>query len=778
MKERNRRNRKGTDSGLADSVTHGRKPDDVLQGPGFRMERHGRYIKIDTHRTKEEHRRLTGAMAKSREALVREIRQADDELLALVHRYNSLELLAHISLLNLFEDMDTYKEYATHIRPPYIEHLALLELSDAKYEVRSLEMPDGPVVERAQSVLDTIFHKTVLLRMAKSVDSDRDGPPTKLEELAFRQYVQELVVRSPTYYDHWCDVLPGLFGSGHVAGWMTNNLGFDMPSALKMVEAVPHLMQGRLASRLQKAKGQEAQLVKAVYEYKRTGKYEGPEQVRKPATLIRNLGNKEAKRVIRDVVTAWGFFDLACTFSFTCQEIAEQAAVSAETAKAFLEVFSIGFGSTDKDYVIPELTHQLKLRPVIRHGENFFCPVPHLLLWAVKPAIESALKLGGGPDAGTSAACWERYQTQRAGFLVRRGLDYFRRLLPRATIFENLKYSIAEQDGEQAGQLDALVLFDRYAFFVEAKGGEFSVAARRGAPARLLRDLKDLVAEPHSQAKRALQFVSSTDNPVFWLSARKEVRFDKAKHDQSIIVAITLDHFDALTAALFELREIGILAAGELPWSVNMSDLRIIAESLSIPVQFTHYLKWRLHLNHAGEIHGHDELNWLGVYIAEGPRLLTVPEGNDRLDFTSYLTEFDDYYLYEMGERTKPAKRPEQYIPAEMRSLLNALETVGGYGYSSVGEALLDLDFKQRDRLANVIAKSLFNALKDNHIAETISFGKLIIELRPFVCGFKECERRALDLCAAKDCDALVLSLGSKEPLQLAAWGLSRKDTV
>lgn len=776
MKKRDPRDRKLSDFGSADAFAPKVRPDEVLQGPGFTILRHGRYVTIDSRRTKDEQRRLTRRLASSGDALLREIGETNQKLEALIHRYNSLELLAHISLLNTAENPNTYKEYESSIRPSYIEHLALLELKDRKYETRSLEMPDGLVVKETQALLDTIFHKTVWYRLAEATEPDDENAPGDLEELRFRQALHELVVRSPTYYDHWCDVLRRLFGSDYVVSRMENHLGFSIESALKLVEAVPRLEERKLASRMEEAREHEAWMRKAVDQFKRTGTYEGPKETRELVNEIRNLRGKDAKRALTNLSVAWAFFDLAGTLSFTIPEIAAQAGLPEPVAGDILGAFSLGFGTTKPDYMMPELTHQLKLRPLIRYRNKYFCPTPHLLLWAIKPMVESKLKPSASPKSRAVGALWQRYQKQRANFLVRQGLEYFKRLLPRATVYENLSYLLETADGPKLCELDGLVLFDKYAFFVEGKAGEFSPAARRGAPGRLIRDLKDLVAEPHVQAMRALQYVSSATNPVFFLPNGRQIELNKADQVENFLVTISLDHFDNLTAALFRLRGVGILPPGDLPWSINLSDLRIIAETLSIPVQFTHYLKWRLHINHAGEIYTHAELNWLGIYLAEGPQLLTVPDGYNELSFTTYMTAFDDYYLYEMGERTRPAERPSQYIPSEMRSMLDALEELAGYGYSSAGETLLDLNLKERDGLAACIAKSVSNLLKATGRVETVRFQKLAVELWPFPFTSDGCRVHADDVSTAQGRNALVFSLKGGEPLRLAAWALSRNS--
>ena len=61
-------------------------------------------------------------------------------------------------------------------------------------------------------------------------------------------------------------------------------------------------------------------------------------------------------------------------------------------------------------------------------------------------------------------------------FLVSEGLKSISKLLPGSQVYESLTYPIGPSE---RAELDALILFDRYVFLLEAKGGEFG-AARRG----------------------------------------------------------------------------------------------------------------------------------------------------------------------------------------------------------------------------------------------------------------------------------------------------------
>ena len=61
-------------------------------------------------------------------------------------------------------------------------------------------------------------------------------------------------------------------------------------------------------------------------------------------------------------------------------------------------------------------------------------------------------------------------------------------------------------------------------------------------------------------------------------------------------------------------------------------------------------------------------------------------------------------YLYEQGERTIPTSRPAQFNSSEVISLLQSLEVLDGYGYSAVGEALLNLNFEERRKFGKMTA--------------------------------------------------------------------------
>lgn len=76
------------------------KPDEIFEVPGLRVERRGRFISLQSHRTPDEHRRLIKRIIESRPRLLVEAEQANQELTNLLHEFNSLELVAQLWFIN------------------------------------------------------------------------------------------------------------------------------------------------------------------------------------------------------------------------------------------------------------------------------------------------------------------------------------------------------------------------------------------------------------------------------------------------------------------------------------------------------------------------------------------------------------------------------------------------------------------------------------------------------------------------------------------------------
>jgi hypothetical protein len=665
------------------------KPDDVFEGPGFTMKRYGRSIDIQTHRTPEQQAHLLKAIWESRPGLIQRAQSATDALCDLIRKYSSFDLVLHLWLQNSLFDPDNYKETESTQRPHFVEHATMLQLKDASPTVTGeiVVLPDDIV--RASNLLGDIFQLTVEYYGAEAANPELSGsPPSALDELRRRTLLREMMIGPPAYTHHWLAVLEGLFGPPHISSYLTQACGFDLSDAFSCYRAVAALIDEILTERSRTARNSEEQIKKQLKEYMETGKFEGELEHKAMFDAIRNMRSKERKRSISSISRHWVTVALADVLSFTPATLASKAGVSEQNASQFLDAFSLPFGSTKADYVIPAPLPTVRVRPVINLGDKFLCPLPFNFIWAIKPRFEEALKQSNR---------WNSYQKHRGSFLVSEGLKSISKLLPGSQVYESLTYPIGPSE---RAELDALILFDRYVFLLEAKGGEFG-AARRGGKEGIKRGLADLVGDPLEQGARAWDYIRKNEQPDFLAKDGKQVVLDKRRHTDISIITLTLDSLDVFTPEIHRLRETGVLGQHDLPWAVCLTDLMAVSEILQSPGEFTHFLRWRRAIGKAGDVSaGTDELNWLAIYLKEGPKLLKVPDGYSNLSFTSYTDDFDAFFLYEGGFRTQPASRPAQPIPASVRELLSATESSGIPGFTMVTETLLDLNFEEREQLA------------------------------------------------------------------------------
>lgn len=724
-------------------------PDEVFETPLFKMERFGRYIKINTARTQEQHQELIKRIVTHRPELRSRATAIRAELLELTHRYNSLELLAHLIAQNGFYDPDKYREFDSPLRPHFVEYMALLELCDQQYEYRRVEAPPGEDVEKAQALLEELFSTTIFHYQTEHISESSGSVPSALQELRLTAITHNIGIRSPAYHDHWVEVLVALFSTPAVSGWLTGQqLGIH--DILKCINACGRILPARLRSRIEMAKKERDALRLKLRELRR-GRGVAAEEA-ELLNMLASRNGKDRRAMMDSMLAQWAFLDLAGTWSFTAADLATEAGTSVQVAQAFLQNFSLTFSRPQDHEPFFKATHDLQLRPFISYEDRFMLAAPHLMLWAVKPSIEALLQ-------NDPAAPWEAYERGRSKLLVQKGIEYLCGAMPTGGYAQELYYNSAGKRCE----LDGIFTFDRYIFLVEAKAGAASPAGRRGAPKSIITDLKQLVRDPANQANRAKQFIESESIPTFTLKDGTKFAVTKAPYCEVVLVSLTLDNLGMFTSDLADMKKVGLQLPDKAAWAIYLPDLKIVTEVLASPSQFVHYVGWRRdHLESEGVSSGNDELNWLGIYLKEGPTRFRRTADLDFMSFTSYTDKFDDYFLSLMGERSTLARRPSQWMPREMFQIIGQLESAGTLGYTRATDALLNLSLGERKQLGKILRRHgkhgrLEALLKGEQVIAIITAGKTT----------QQCEEIAQQMAKEHAKSAVVLSLCSSS----VEWG-------
>lgn len=203
-------------------------------------------------------------------------------------------------------------------------------------------------------------------------------------------------------------------------------------------------------------------------------------------------------------------------------------------------------------------------------------------------------------------------------------------------VHAGVTYPVGESDAE----VDVLVTLPGATLIVECKGGRISREGRRGAPRRVERHIRDIVARANEQNARATQALANgvefrTDTGQALNIERDARRFP---------ITVTLDRVDPFSAFLGTSDP----ASGEeQSWILNLVDLVLLADALESPSDFIAYVDARRHMLNA-RTRTWVEVDALGGWCEDRlARLDRVPDPSTGqwVDFVSRTSEWmNDYY--------------------------------------------------------------------------------------------------------------------------------------
>lgn len=634
-------------------------------------------------------------MATWRQEALEWIAQQNSELENLLRRFNSFDILANLTLSQMAYNPETYKETEHHGLGAIVEYAGLLAIRHP--------FSPGDTVAITQHTIDTIQTKVrailVLLNIyykAEIFPYPTSNQTEKLENqideaysfFRHRTITHELVVRNPGYHHHQEQRLISLF-SPHES-WLQENLAFTLQDLFVLDKAIQKLSHEKISVEYSATKEFSKSLV---HDYKKFLAGDAIDEC--DIELMQRLQGFSVSRATRILDTAAKSSFVSTLgetcFTFTADELSERSGLASKNVAAALQFFAVEFDSDKSSEFRFSPTHILRSRPFIHHGGRYLYLLPGTWVWAIQPRIEEMLNPASKTSATASQALWKRYERCRSEYLENECLQLLTKTLPSAAVYQNLFYSVEEEGKSKRAELDGLVVYDTTLFLVEAKAGALSDSARRGSKERLARNLKDLLDTAHSQAYRAQKYIETSAKPVFQTQDGEDIVLDISGVQRIFLVTVTLESMDIFNTVVNQLKRTGMFQIGQLPWAVSLDVLRVICEMNEFPTQLVHYLQRRLRLNEFDKIDSHDELDLFGaylhsgIYFEESEKILEA----DYVQLGSFTTAFDDYYLFESGQRKTPATKPIQPMPPLLRKII--LELEGCPDQSGHSEIVLDL---------------------------------------------------------------------------------------
>jgi hypothetical protein len=550
-----------------------------------------------------------------------------------------------------------------------------------------------------------------------------DGDLDPWLELRSRLYMHRLAVRSFTYEKQETETLMGLFKPFDVD--LARAPGYTVEQALALARGAGELPMIGAGDRgaIARAEAEKLRQVVAARREGKTVKTDYPDEV---IDRLVEGSSSEAEQWIVGLTASWAWHACGRDAAFTAQNLADHVGLPVQAAQAFLDEFSVDFGQredrerweADPKRALGGEMEVIRSRPILHAGDGSYLPCAlDSLLYGLRDRLTDGLKKD--PKA------WERFQAHRARLIEDRALAALSAALRANWSHGSIKYTMLEEDGtEQDGEADGVIRSDSLIVLVETKAGTLAPCARRTAPDRLERGLRDLVETAARQLDRDKQALIERRTTKITDSNGKPIVLDTDGITRVLRVAVTLEDLSAVAPATWRLQEAGLLPADEqAPWVVGIHELELICRLVERPAQLVHYIVRRARANRH-RIWAMDEMDFFMRYLQEGLHWDDEEVEGTYLELGNHTNPLDEWWFGEQGMR-KPARKPRQRINNATRQLLDDIEATGMSGRIEAQLIVLEMDTSGRERVASGLRTMLRKTQRDGKPHDmTLVFGQ------------------------------------------------------
>jgi hypothetical protein len=190
-------------------------------------------------------------------------------------------------------------------------------------------------------------------------------------------------------------------------------------------------------------------------------------------------------------------------------------------------------------------------------------------------------------------------------------------------------------------------------------------------------------------------------------------------------IVVTLDDLTPLSASAHVFQDFGTISAADLvPWIVSLSDLIVVTDLLR-NTELVHYMTRREKINRLRRVYAHDELDWVGHYLAEGlyfDPIFVGPDAPHHYRLLSYTESIDNWYFAQEGGRTVDTERPSRRLPDTIRGLVGALERERPEHFAVAGLLMRDWSDDTTTEMARWVEDGRERAARQGWASATAAF--------------------------------------------------------
>lgn len=637
---------------------------------------------------------------KLRSDLLKEIKTNISELLAIVGKYNVLDVIAPLTILNLSTDPETYTESTHKGREGIVEYFQSVILAQ---QLNTSPISSSPkIIQKVIDLLNNIYDTMINYYM---FEFEEKGSMTVEESnIRFQLITQALNVRGPSYSQHTDKTFLELYTKWN--NLLFSTYGFKAEDLLDFIHYFSQEIEKQFNATRNRIFSPQTQGHKIYLEYVEKYKNLTPEEFEQKYRRDNKELLENAQNNIKLLHNMGGI-----------DQFEVQLRNSLDSAIA--KVISLNFGENHEFGEIKNFEYfplnpsLIGEKPLIHLNNKYFCFNLALAHRNMGKIVEKLI-------LDISSDAFENFCKKRGKYLEEQAMEFFKIILKITDkdLFVNLYY------GEY--ELDGLIKYGDILLLVEMKAGKLGDSAYRGSILSFLKDMDDLLGYGVNQGFRAKQYIESNSPAVFYDETRQQEIIRVNKNDFQNIYVITT-YFEPIS---FAITQLNLMKSLEIVddvnnWAIYLNDLRIISEINEHPTIFLHYLKQRLSLNLLNKYTAHDELDYYMAYLKT--RLIFTEEetGNSTdIVLSGFTEDLDSYYFFLEGKRSK-VEKPKLYLPECIDKLLTKLETQQPLHFIELAYILLEI-----------------NQIAWNSICENITYCETnfipLIKMPRFTLGFKE----------------------------------------
>jgi len=622
-----------------------------------------------------------------------------------VKKFQTFDLLSNFSYYNHLHDSEKYSDFRGDKSFVASEVLALLCLKNEF--VNDSEVSEENFLEIIMEIQETILNYCAR-NDAVEIKKQSRGENI-VSDITNLLSSEAKKIRNPGLPDHHLIFTEKLFEP--IKDEIKSLFGFSISDSVTIRQLLLDLINKKCKTAIDEALSKADKYAKEIFKYRKTKKVETESVFTKEQLDEYSLlPNKQVKQGLQSHFMNELFYTFSKTYTFTEKELSEFANIELQAVKAFLKTFSCGFPSLKEEDKIYEPVTILKTKPILVHNGQYLVPSFPLLTWAVEEVVEAVIK--------KKPKLNKKYPNIKHDFLLNQGLEFFKTLLPTASLIQsNLFYYVKNDRCET----DGLIIYDKVLFIIEAKGQRITQKAKGGHQLKTQDHLKDIVRDSYTQGIRTLKYIEESVVSEFKTKNGTKVEINRSDFDDIIIVSMTLEPIGNLSMLIKATNDLGYFKDGYFPWIISIYDLVILADLFENPIMLIHYIKRRKKFLSIEMISTYEELDLVSYFLFNGLYIEHTLEEAEKKNVNSVLycpdtDEICDYYMYKFGNKLKFTDKPKCYISEEFNDFLLQLDRSKVPHRVRMGLLLLEFDGKSIKQLMNWVKKTKKAFSKDKRL--------------------------------------------------------------